>query len=313
MTMTVTYRLSSRGHFKGLRNGWDRHLPLIEFLYNNSYHTSIKAAPFEALYGPARDRQKSYADVRRKPLKFQVRDKVMLKVSPWKWVIRFGKRGKLNPRFYTSAGNPVKEILLKLDLPDHRILKDGVKEFQRSFYHFDTERLSRNDEVLKLNNFKKDATLKLSKSTNQEWYEHVGPEVTRSQDDKVGDEAVHKELGDRMEKAATTASSLEAEQDSVQFWGVTDWYQSTGHRELGRALVLAFKKLRRYICGTRCGIIRESELYKLKLPRDLDALLLDKLHFIKDPVKIIDHEREDQFKAKYPHLFATTTSATVTS
>ncbi|GJR28117.1 hypothetical protein Tco_1104349 [Tanacetum coccineum] len=68
-----------------------------------------------------------------------------------------------------------------------RILKDGgeVKEFQRSFCHSDTERLSRSDEVLKLKNFKKDATLKLSKSTNQEWYEHVGPEVTRSQDDKV--------------------------------------------------------------------------------------------------------------------------------
>ncbi|GJS83406.1 hypothetical protein Tco_0749947 [Tanacetum coccineum] len=67
------------------------------------------------------------------------------------------------------------------------ILKDGgeVKEFQRSFRHSDTERLSRSDEVLKLKNFKKDATLKLSKSTNQEWYEHVGPEVTRSQDDKV--------------------------------------------------------------------------------------------------------------------------------
>ncbi|GKA06053.1 hypothetical protein Tco_0685173 [Tanacetum coccineum] len=91
-------------------------------------------------------------------------------------------------RFYTSAGNPVKEILLKLNLPDHRsiltdskILKDGGEDFRYS----DTVRLSRSDEVLKLKNFKKDATLKLSKSTNQEWYEHVGPEVTRSQDDKV--------------------------------------------------------------------------------------------------------------------------------
>ncbi|GKA65733.1 putative reverse transcriptase domain-containing protein [Tanacetum coccineum] len=118
-------------------NGWERHLPLIEFSYNNSYHTSIKAAPFEALYGrkccspvcwaevgdaqltgpeiihettkkivqikqriqAARDRQKSYADVRREPLEFQVGDRVMLKVSPWKGVIRFGKRGKLNPRY----------------------------------------------------------------------------------------------------------------------------------------------------------------------------------------------------------------------
>ncbi|GKB45867.1 hypothetical protein Tco_0896620, partial [Tanacetum coccineum] len=69
-------------------------------------------------------------------------------------------------------------------LTDSKILKDGgeVKEFQRSFCHSDTERLSRSDEVLKLKNFKKDATLKLFKSTNQERYEHVGPEVTSSQD-----------------------------------------------------------------------------------------------------------------------------------
>ncbi|GJR88200.1 reverse transcriptase domain-containing protein [Tanacetum coccineum] len=45
----------------------------------------------------ARDRQKSYADLKRKPMEFQVGDKVMLKVSPWKGVVRFGKRGKLNP------------------------------------------------------------------------------------------------------------------------------------------------------------------------------------------------------------------------
>ncbi|GJT17106.1 hypothetical protein Tco_0875812 [Tanacetum coccineum] len=86
-----------------------------------------------------------------------------------------------------QAGNPVKEILLKLNLPDHRILKDGgeVKEFQRSFRHSDTERLSRSDEVLKLKNLKKDALLKLFKLTYQERYEHVGPEVTSSQDGKV--------------------------------------------------------------------------------------------------------------------------------
>ncbi|GKB94350.1 putative reverse transcriptase domain-containing protein [Tanacetum coccineum] len=95
--------------------GWDRHLPLVEFSYNNNYHTSIKAALFEALYGrkcrspicwaEVGDAQltgpeiKSYADRRRKPLEFEVRDKVMLKVSPWKGVIRFCKRGKLNPRY----------------------------------------------------------------------------------------------------------------------------------------------------------------------------------------------------------------------
>nr|GEV77519.1 putative reverse transcriptase domain-containing protein [Tanacetum cinerariifolium] len=47
----------------------------------------------------ARDRQQSYADLKRKPMEFQARDRVMLKVSPWKGVVRFGKRGKLNPRY----------------------------------------------------------------------------------------------------------------------------------------------------------------------------------------------------------------------
>ncbi|GJV58029.1 putative reverse transcriptase domain-containing protein [Tanacetum coccineum] len=116
--------------------GWERHLPLMEFSYTNSYHASIKATPFEALYGrkcrspvcwaevrdvqltgpeivhettekivqirqrlqATRDRQRSYANVRRKPLEFQVGYRVMLKVSPRKGVIRFEKREKLNPR-----------------------------------------------------------------------------------------------------------------------------------------------------------------------------------------------------------------------
>ncbi|GJU01486.1 putative reverse transcriptase domain-containing protein [Tanacetum coccineum] len=47
----------------------------------------------------AQDRQKSYADKRRRPIEFQVGDRVMLKVSPWKGVIRFRKRGKLGPRY----------------------------------------------------------------------------------------------------------------------------------------------------------------------------------------------------------------------
>ncbi|GKD94223.1 putative reverse transcriptase domain-containing protein [Tanacetum coccineum] len=117
--------------------GWVKHLPLAKFSYNNSYHASIKAAPYEALYGQkcrspvcwakvgeaqltgpemiqetmekivlikqriqaAQDRQKSYADLKRKPMEFKVGDRVMLKVSPWKGVVRFGKRGKLNPRY----------------------------------------------------------------------------------------------------------------------------------------------------------------------------------------------------------------------
>ncbi|GJX47037.1 putative reverse transcriptase domain-containing protein [Tanacetum coccineum] len=87
--------------------GWDKHLSLVEFSFNNSYHTSIKAAPFEALYGRkcrslicwAEVGDRSYTNERRKPLEFQVRDRVMLKVSPRKGIIQFGKRGKLNPRY----------------------------------------------------------------------------------------------------------------------------------------------------------------------------------------------------------------------
>ncbi|GJX85116.1 putative reverse transcriptase domain-containing protein [Tanacetum coccineum] len=109
---------------------WDVHLPLSKFSYNNSYNSSIRCTPFEALYerkcrspdlwaeigessliGPElvqettdkvvlikkklkaeKDRQKSYADNRRKPLEFKVGDQVLLKVSPWKGVMRFGKK-----------------------------------------------------------------------------------------------------------------------------------------------------------------------------------------------------------------------------
>ncbi|GJY74845.1 putative reverse transcriptase domain-containing protein [Tanacetum coccineum] len=77
---------------------WDVHLPLVEFSYNNSYHSSVRCAPFEALY-ERKCHSPSYADKRRKPLEFSVGDHVLLKVSPWKGVVRFGKKGKLAPRF----------------------------------------------------------------------------------------------------------------------------------------------------------------------------------------------------------------------
>ncbi|PHT27962.1 hypothetical protein CQW23_32429 [Capsicum baccatum] len=90
--------------FKG---SWIDHLSLVEFAYNNIYHTSIKMAPFETLYGRRcrsligwyECRQKSYADVRRRELQFEIGDWVFLKVSPMKGVMRFGKRGKLSPHY----------------------------------------------------------------------------------------------------------------------------------------------------------------------------------------------------------------------
>nr|GFC32532.1 putative reverse transcriptase domain-containing protein [Tanacetum cinerariifolium] len=113
--------------------GWVKHLPLAEFSYNNSYHASIKAAPYEALYGQkcrspvcwaermqaAQDRQKNYVDRKRKPMEFEIGDRVMLKVSPWKGVIRFGKQGKLNLRYVGpfKVLAKVGKVPYKLELP----------------------------------------------------------------------------------------------------------------------------------------------------------------------------------------------------
>ncbi|KAL2243581.1 UNVERIFIED_CONTAM: Transposon Tf2-12 polyprotein [Sesamum indicum] len=120
--------------FKG---NWDDHLPLMEFAYNNSFHSSIGMAPYEALYGrrcrspicwdieglrqlegpelvqetvekvqvvkkclkAAQDRQKNYVDQHRREMEYEVGDKVFLKISPWRGILRFGKQGKLSPRY----------------------------------------------------------------------------------------------------------------------------------------------------------------------------------------------------------------------
>ncbi|GJS38221.1 putative reverse transcriptase domain-containing protein [Tanacetum coccineum] len=112
---------------------WDVHLSLVEFSYNNSYHSSVRCAPFEALYGrkcrspimwaevgESRDRQKSYTHKRRKPLEFSVGDCVLLKVSPWKGVVRFGKKRKLAPRFVGPFEiiEKIGHVSYRLDLPE---------------------------------------------------------------------------------------------------------------------------------------------------------------------------------------------------
>ena len=139
------------------RGSWDTHLPLIEFAYNNSYRASIGMAPYEALYGwkcrtpvcwdevgerklvgpeivqvtcdkitvvrdrlkIAQDRQKSYANNRCRDLEFEVGDMVFLRISPWKGVLRFGKRGKLSPRYIGPYRivERIGEVAYRLELP----------------------------------------------------------------------------------------------------------------------------------------------------------------------------------------------------
>nr|GEV38040.1 reverse transcriptase domain-containing protein [Tanacetum cinerariifolium] len=104
--------------------GWVKHLPLVEFSYNNSYHASIKETTEKIILikqriQAAQDRQKSYVDRKQKPMEFKVGDRVMLKVSPWKGVVRFIKQGKLNPRYIRpfKVLAKVGDVTYRLELP----------------------------------------------------------------------------------------------------------------------------------------------------------------------------------------------------
>ncbi|GKF13008.1 hypothetical protein Tco_0050934, partial [Tanacetum coccineum] len=90
------------------------------------HETTDKIVQIKSRIQAARDRQKSYANIRRKPMVFQVGDKVMLKVSPWKGVVRFGKRGKLNPRYVGpfKVIERVRTVAYKLELPPWKRISD---------------------------------------------------------------------------------------------------------------------------------------------------------------------------------------------
>ena len=161
---------------------WDRYIPLMEFAYNNSYQSSIGMAPYEDLYGrrcrtpmcwtelnkhkiigpdlvkdteekvqiiqqrlkAANDRQKSYANLKRKDIEFEVGDKVFLKVSLWKKILRFGRKGKLSPRFIGPY-----EILERVGLIAYRLalplelakLHDVFHVSMLRRYHSDTSHI----------------------------------------------------------------------------------------------------------------------------------------------------------------------------
>ena len=146
-----------QGRVMEFTGSWDKYIPLIEFPYNNSYQSSIGMTPYEALYGwrcrtpvcwielnehkvigsniikdteakvqvirqrlkVASDRQNSYANLKRKDIEYEVGDKVFLKVSPWRKVLRFGKKGKLSPRLISpyEVLERIEPVAYRLALP----------------------------------------------------------------------------------------------------------------------------------------------------------------------------------------------------
>ncbi|GJU74769.1 putative reverse transcriptase domain-containing protein [Tanacetum coccineum] len=195
---------------------WDCYLPLIEFSYNNSYHASIKAATYEALYGrkcrspicwsevgdsqltgpelirdttekivqiknrllAARSRQKSYVDKRLKPLEFEVGDMVLLKVSPWKGAVRFGKRGKLSPCYI----GPFK-ILARVSLVAYTLeLPEELKGIQSTFHVSNLKKcLAEGDVVVPVNEIQLDDKLHMI----EEPVEVVDREVKRLKQSRI--------------------------------------------------------------------------------------------------------------------------------
>ncbi|GJT12205.1 putative reverse transcriptase domain-containing protein [Tanacetum coccineum] len=157
---------------------WDVHLPLVEFSYNNNYHSSLRCAPFEALYGrkycsPIMWAEKSYADKRRKPLEFSVGDYVLLKVSPWKGVVRFEKKGKLAPRFVGpfEIVEKVGPVAYRLDLPEELNVDDKL-----NFMEEPVEILEREIKKLKRSRI---AIVKVR------WNSKRGPEFTWEREDQM--------------------------------------------------------------------------------------------------------------------------------
>nr|GEY01234.1 putative reverse transcriptase domain-containing protein [Tanacetum cinerariifolium] len=112
--------------------GKDRQLTGPEIIHE----TTKKIIQIKSRIQVARDRQKSYADIRRKPIEFQVGDKVMLKVSHWKGVMRFGKRGKLNPRYI----RPFK-ILARVGTVAYRL--ELLKQLSRIYSTFHVSKLKK--------------------------------------------------------------------------------------------------------------------------------------------------------------------------
>ncbi|GJS60587.1 retrotransposon protein, putative, ty3-gypsy subclass [Tanacetum coccineum] len=367
-------------------NGWIKHLPLVEFSYNNSYHASIKAAPFEALYGQkcrspvcwaevgeaqltgpdlvqettekiiqikqriqaARDRQKSYADLKRKPMEFQVGDRVMLKVSPWKGVLKLPQElSRVHNTFHVSnlkkcySDEPLVVPLEGLHINDKlqfveepvEIMEQEIKRLKRSYIPLVKVR----------------------------WNSRRGPELTWEREDFFKKKYPHLFIN--------RASSPFMARFSFAFlfnnWSICVisfcYTTSKGVVRFGK-----WGKLNpRYVGPFKVLEKVGSVAYKLELPQELSRVhntfhvsnlkkcyseeplavpleglhIDDKLQFVEEPVEIMEREikrlkrsriplvkvrwnskrgpeftweREDSFKKKYPHLFTNRASSSTT-
>ncbi|GJV13524.1 putative reverse transcriptase domain-containing protein [Tanacetum coccineum] len=124
-----------RAYVLDFGGSWDVHLPLVEFLYNNSYHSSVRCAPFEALYGRKCHSPIMWAEIGEGQLIgpelvqkttekiSQIKDRLKTALSPWKGVVHFGKKEKLAPRFVGPFEiiKKVGPVAYRLDFPEELI------------------------------------------------------------------------------------------------------------------------------------------------------------------------------------------------
>nr|GEV91578.1 putative reverse transcriptase domain, ribonuclease H-like domain, aspartic peptidase domain protein [Tanacetum cinerariifolium] len=331
--------------------GWVKHFPLAEFSYNNKVgesqltgpeliqETTEKIVLITQRMQAAQDRQKNYANRKRKPMEFKIRDRVMLKVSPWKGVVRFSKRGKLNPRYvgpFKVLAN-VGKVAYKLKLP---------QELSRVHHTFHVSNLKKcySDEplVMPLEGVHIDDTLKFV----EEPVKIMEREIKRLKRSRIP--LVKKSYTDLKRKP------MEFRVGDKVMLKVSPWKGIVRFGKRG-------KLNPRYIGPFKVLEMILDVAYKLDLPEELsrvhntfhvsnlnkchaeeplavslDGLHFDdKLHFVEEPVEIVDREvkrlkrsqiplvkvrwnskrgpeftweREDQFRKKYPHLFARTAS-----
>ncbi|GJV19113.1 putative reverse transcriptase domain-containing protein [Tanacetum coccineum] len=323
---------------------WDTHLPLAEFSYNNSYHSSIRCDPFEALYGrkcrlkEARDRQKSYADNRRKPLEFEVGDQVSSSLS-----IEIAQElSSVHDTFHVSN---LKKCLANANLhvPLEEIRVHKTLRFVKEPEEIMDREEAKEEEAFQLLKWKLCSALILAL-----------PEGTENF--VVYCDALHKGLAEAMKEENVKEENLycidkefETRPNGTLYIRNMSWLPRYGElRDLimhgshkshysihpgSDKMYHDLKKL--YWCP---NMKADIATYKC-LSDEILVILLeeiqidDKLHFIEEPVEDMDREikrlnkslipivkvrwnsrrgleftweREDQFRKKYPHLFSDT-------